>query len=98
VEADDDSGVEYRFVCVTFPSLSSGWQNEDNVVGVIDPDGTERLPNEYWAPVYVSSAYYDYYILVRDRSPNQNQTAPSRTCTAGQNAGNCPNYPIAPAP
>jgi subtilisin family serine protease len=94
VEAADDSGVEYKFVCVDFPSLSSGWQNEDNVADIVDPDFTPRLPNEYWVPVYVSSAYYDYYILVRDRSPNQNQTQPSATCEAGQNATSCPNLPI----
>ena len=58
--ATDASGVEYKFVCVTFSSLSSDWQNVDNVVGVTDPDGSARLPNEYWVPVYVSSAYYDY--------------------------------------
>ncbi|MEJ5258791.1 MAG: S8 family serine peptidase [Anaerohalosphaeraceae bacterium] len=93
-EAQDPSGVEYRFVCVTFPSLSSGWQNVDNVAGIVDPDFTPRLPNEYWVPVYVSTAYYDYYILVRDRSPNQNQTQPSATCRAGTNAATCPNLPI----
>ncbi len=93
-EAQDPSGVEYRFVCVSFPSLSSGWQNVDNVAGIVDPDFTPRLPNEYWVPVYVSTAYYEYYILVRDRSPNQNQTQPSATCSAGTNTVTCPNRPI----
>lgn len=95
-EANDENGVEYNFVCVTFPSLSSGWQNEDNVAGIVDPDFSVRLPNEYWVPVYVGSAYYEYYIIVRDRSPNQNQTQPSSTCQAGDDAFDCPNLPLLP--
>jgi hypothetical protein len=96
VEAADDSGVEYKFVCVSFSSLSSGWQNEESVADIVDPDFTPRLPNEYWVPVYTSSAPYEYYILVRDRSPNQNQAQPSARCRAGQDAETCPNLAILP--
>ena len=96
VEAADESGVEYKFVCVSFSSLSSGWQNEESVADIVDPDFTPRLPNEYWVPVYTSSAPYEYYILVRDRSPNQNQAQPSARCRAGQDAETCPNLAILP--
>ena len=73
VEADDDSGVEYRFVCVTFPSLSSGWQNEDTVVGVIDPMVRNGL-NEYCSPylgTYFLTSLFEIDRPTRIRQPQQ---------------------------
>jgi Zn-dependent metalloprotease len=88
VAATDDSDVEYRFVDTTNSSYSSGgsadpdglvWRNADNVLGLTYPNGTAQMPEQYWAPRGNKNTGDGWYILVRDRSPNQNTTAPSQT-------------------
>jgi hypothetical protein len=74
-EATDESGVEYRFVCSdgNFSSGGTGddgprWRNESNV------DGD---PREYKVRIGQQSYYVTFYVIARDRSPNQNATGRS---------------------
>ena len=89
VEATDDSGVEYKFVCSN-SSFSSGddwdpdgieWRNLDNVAGLFYPNGTAQMPQQYWANRGIQNAGDDWYIIVRDRSPNQNTAVQSESRT-----------------
>ncbi len=73
--ATDDSGVEYQFRRVDGPGLSETdgqWWNDANVTGIIDPDGSFRLPNELWLNVGVQSLNYSYQGRTRDQSVIQN--------------------------
>lgn len=71
VEAVDDSGVEYRFVCVDEPGLSSGWRNAANVAGTFYPNGTAQVPQQYWAAVGVKNLLYSWTVQYRDQAPAQ---------------------------
>ena len=95
-EATDDSGVEYRFVCEDDPGKTSPWQNADNVIGIINPDYSERLPNEWWVYVGSDNIILDYHIEVRDRAPVPNYTDPSSTCRPETLCYNDPVIPPAP--
>lgn len=72
----DESGVEYKFVCTSNSRFSSGgdgdpgpvWRNEDNVIGD---------PGKYIVKVGGQHVDANFYVIVRDRSPNQNMTGPS---------------------
>ena len=67
VQAVDPSGVEYKFVCVRDdPGFSSPWQTS--------PTYTRLLGG--------SHVYTEWYVIVRDQSPNRNQTLPSPTLPA----------------
>ncbi|MHC4855319.1 MAG: hypothetical protein ACYS72_02825, partial [Planctomycetota bacterium] len=103
VVATDENDVEYKFVNTTNSSYSSGgssdpdgimWRNVDNVAGLLDPTGENaQVPQQYWAPRGIINAADEWYILVRDRSPNQNTTAPSETRTIFS-----PAPPVPPVP
>jgi hypothetical protein len=90
VTATDESDVEYRFINTTNSSYSSGgsmdpdgimWRNADNVADLTYPNGEAQTPEQYWAPRGIINASDGWYILVRDRSPNQNTTVKSQTRT-----------------
>jgi len=79
LDATDDSGVEYKFFCSTENDYNSGgsgdpggpeWRNVDNVPLGEDPSVYKVLlgPKSYSA---------SFYVIVRDRSPNHNDTGPS---------------------
>ena len=80
----DPDNVEYKFVNRTNSQYSSGgsgdpagieWRNVDNVAGLFSPDGvTPQTPEQYWANRGIVNAQDEWYIIVRDRSPNQNRT------------------------
>jgi len=79
VEATDENGVEYKFVCANDSRYSSGgagdpdgpeWRNEDNVSGD---------PREYEVDLGQSSSYFAFYVVARDRSVNHNKTGKSST-------------------
>ncbi|HDS83752.1 MAG TPA: hypothetical protein ENN97_00920, partial [Phycisphaerales bacterium] len=85
VEAEDDSGVEYRFRAYQSETSStvvfdSGWRNVDNVAELPPfPDGTPQagLPHQYWQPVTTKNLFYWWTVQYRDRSPMQNAGQPS---------------------
>ena len=89
VVATDDSDVEYRFVCSNsdYSSGNAGdpdgivWRNADNVAGLFYPSGAAQVPEQYWANRGVQNAGEGWYIIVRDRSPNQNTAVQSETRT-----------------
>jgi len=64
--ATDSSGVEYYFTCVSGAGHDSGWQ--DSAVYT----DTGLVPN----------TEYSYTVIARDKSANQNTTAPSVTASA----------------
>ena len=61
VVATDPSGVQYNFICTTVPGHSSGWQPS----------------NTYTKHVGFPGQALMFYVIARDLSPNQNETAPS---------------------
>jgi hypothetical protein len=67
----DNSGVEYRFVCDD-SRYSSGWQNQPAFA----------TPWTYQVQIGGVYVYTEWYVIVRDQSPNRNQTAPSETWPA----------------
>ncbi|MCK5175025.1 MAG: hypothetical protein KAR47_16645, partial [Planctomycetes bacterium] len=72
--AVDPNGVEYYFVNVTDPAHDSGWQ--DGTV-YLDAGLSERTE-------------YTYTVMARDKSINQNQTAPSAARSATTEDGTAP--------
>ena len=86
----ENENVEYKFVCSN-SSFSSGssfgdpdqieWLNLDNVAGLAYPNGTAQVPEQYWANRGLQGRDESWYILVRDRTPNQNQAGPSESRT-----------------
>ncbi|MHC4498360.1 MAG: hypothetical protein ACYS21_04505, partial [Planctomycetota bacterium] len=59
--ASDPSGVEYYFTCTAGGGNDSGWQNDPNY----EDTGLDDL------------VVYTYRVKARDKSPQQNETAPS---------------------
>jgi hypothetical protein len=65
VQATDPSGVEYRFVCDDpYSIFSSQWQSQP------------AFPTPWTYQVAIGGFYVPTYwrVIVRDRSPNHNQT------------------------
>lgn len=91
IDGDTDPlNVEYRFINVTNSQFSSGgssdpdglvWRNADNVADLLYPNGDAQVPQQYWVPRGIINAADGWYILVRDRSLNQNTTTKSQTRT-----------------
>ena len=109
---DSIYGVEYKFVCLDDPSLSSGasgdpvnnpeWRNEGNVDGLFYVDGGPQDPEKYMAQIISntgSSLNLRWVIYVRDMSPNHNI---ARDPITGDPIGSEPhsisNPMVAPAP
>ena len=86
----EGNGVEYQFARVVGPTLPTGdgqdgqWWNNVNVVGIIDPDGSARAPNELWVEVGSQFLDYSYRVRTRDQSPLQNTGNWSITVVADQ--------------
>jgi hypothetical protein len=72
VQAVDPSGVEYKFVCTNDSRFSSQWQSQPAFA----------TPWTYTVLLGGSHVYTEWYVIVRDRSPNRNQTLPSPTLPA----------------
>jgi len=80
IQATDENGVEYKFVCVDNGDFTSGgpadqaygdgveWRNEDNVPGD---------PLAYEVPIAMHVFVYRWVVIARDRSPSHNTTDPS---------------------
>lgn len=66
VQATDPSGVEYRFVC-NDSRFSSGWQSQPAIAE----------PWTYQVPIGGVYVVTKWYVIVRDQSPNYNETDPS---------------------
>jgi hypothetical protein len=64
--ATDPSGVEYYFACIAGDSTDSTWQDDPFYEDMDLSEGTE----------------YTYTVKARDKSPNQNETAPSTPASA----------------
>ncbi|MCI0498993.1 MAG: right-handed parallel beta-helix repeat-containing protein [Planctomycetales bacterium] len=95
VEAADGSGVEYKFICSDSSASSGGlkdpdgieWRNADNVAGLFYPNGQAQMPRLYWSKIgLVNQTDKVWYIVTRDRSPNQNtgQQSVGRTIASPQ--------------
>jgi hypothetical protein len=72
VQAVDPSGVEYKFVCKNDSRFSSQWQSQPAFA----------TPWTYTVLLGGSHVYTEWYVIVRDQSPNHNQTLPSPTLPA----------------
>jgi hypothetical protein len=70
--------VSYDAIRLNDPGYN-GWRNVDNVAGLLFPNGDPQddMPQQYWARRGLPDQYDTWYILVRDRTPNQNTTAQS---------------------
>ncbi|MHC5146923.1 MAG: hypothetical protein ACYSOK_07510, partial [Planctomycetota bacterium] len=55
--------------------------NVDNVAGLFYPNGDPQTPQQYWAYRGLQGQADEWYILVRDRSPNQNTAGQSESRT-----------------
>ena len=85
----DPLNVEYKFVCSNsyYSSGNDGdpdgieWRNADNVADLFYANGDPQTPEQYWADRGLVGQADEWYILVRDRSPNQNAADPSESRT-----------------
>ncbi|MHC4772302.1 MAG: right-handed parallel beta-helix repeat-containing protein [Planctomycetota bacterium] len=78
--SDPFGDVSYDDIRLNDPGYD-GWRNVDNVAGLFYPNGDPQTPQQYWAYRGLVGQADEWYILVRDRSPNQNTAGQSESRT-----------------
>ena len=69
----EGNGEEYYFECTNNGDYDSGWFNVLTNPS-LDPFGLPAADNEYWVEVGASGIHNSYRFMVRDQSPNANQS------------------------